>query len=87
MLTIAEDDVMVPVLERRSNRQLKAFSGGFVDGIGAVGALVGSNRINSGIRRRVLFKVSQRSWRADKIMINRDFQVAFGKLNERTDEK
>jgi hypothetical protein len=83
----AEDDVMITILGRKSNRRLKAFGKGFVDGIGVVGNLASPTRSNSGIRRRVLLKVSQRNWRTDKIMIHRDFQVAIGKLNGRTEEK
>jgi hypothetical protein len=81
----AKDDVMIPVLERKSNHRLKAFGEGFVDGIGAVGNLAGPCLSNSSIRRRVLLKVSKRNWRVDKIMIHRDFQVALGKLNERAE--
>jgi hypothetical protein len=83
----AEDDVMTPDLERESNRRLKAFGLGFVDGIGSVGNLAVLSRKSSGIRRRLLLNVSRRNWRTDKTMIYRDFQLALGKLNERAEEK
>jgi hypothetical protein len=84
---IAEDDVMIPVLERKSNDPLKAFGRGFVDGVGCVGNLVVLSRTGSGVRRRVLLKVGRRNWRTDTVMIHRDFQVAIGKFNGRTKEK
>lgn len=82
-----EDDGMIPVLDRKSSQRFKAFGMGFVDGIGVVGSLAVPSRSNSVSRRRVLLKVGQRSWRTDKIMIHRDFQVAIGKLNGRTEEE
>ena len=84
---IPEDNVMIPVSERKSSSSLKAFGRGFVDGVGSVGNLVVLSRPNLGTRRRVLFKASRRSWQTDKIMIHRDFQVALGKFDERPKEK
>ena len=81
-----EDEPMIPVLEESSHNSWKAFGRGFADGLGSVGNLV-VPRQRGHAWRCAQIKTVRRDWQTDREMIHRDFNVAFGKLNERTEEK
>lgn len=78
---------MIPVLEKKSVNSWKTFGLGFANGIGSLGNLFILRRDIHTSRRFLYVETKLRDWRTDRLLIQNDFQVAFGRLNERTQEK